>query len=157
MPRAVRQPEQELRFTRAAQSVPYWCASAMLVAAAVTWVASSFYRDLVPDLFQLLWALPALIGAVIAGRIALHLTRHAYLILTPLGIEILPLWRPQRSMQVVFWTEITDVETDPKQSRLTLHFDAQRRSGIHLTLRPIPRERRALLIRAVMERVGAKR
>jgi len=56
-------------------------------------------------------------------------------------------------MQVMYWQEIADAEADPKLSRLTLHRNQERTSGIHLSLRPISAERRELLVKAVMGRL----
>ena len=94
MAAGVQSPEKELRFTRSGQAVVFWVASAVLTAVAVTLAATSVYRDINPDLPHPAWALIPLVLAVVAARLAVNLTRHAYLILTPLGIEIFPFFRP---------------------------------------------------------------
>ena len=48
---------------------------------------------------------PLALAAVVA-RVAVGLTRHAYLILTPLGIEIFPFFRPAEGMRLVMWQEV---------------------------------------------------
>lgn len=153
MPMPLQQPEKELRFTRAGQALWFWLLAAVMASAAITLLAVWPYRPVNPDLPHPLWALLPLAAAAGAAKVAVHLTRHAYLILTPLGIEIFPFFRPQSGMRVVYWQEVALAEADPGRRRLTLHHDAARTSGVHLTLRPIPRERRDLLVAAVEARL----
>jgi hypothetical protein len=83
------------------------------------------------------WALAPLAAAACLARTALRLTHHAYLILTPLGIEILQFFRPAAGMQRVMWNELRDSETDSALTRLTLHRNPEKTSGIHLSPKPI--------------------
>ena len=151
---ALQHPEQELRFTRAAQSVPFWLITAVLGAAAITLLACSFYRNINPALPHPLWALLPLVPAWLSAKAAYRMIRHAYLILTPLGVEIFPLIRPQQGMRVVYWQEIDGMESNESQTCLTLHFDADKTGGIHLSLRPIPKARRELLVHALEQRIS---
>jgi hypothetical protein len=151
----IQSPQQELRFTRSGQAAGFWLAAAILAAAALTLAATSFYRGVNPDLPHPAWALAPLMAAIAAARLAWRLTRHAYLILTPLGIEIFPFLRPAAGMQLVVWQEIESMETDAAMKRLTLHRDTAKTSGIHLSLRPVRADRRALLAKAVEGRVKA--
>ncbi|WAC21449.1 hypothetical protein OVA24_08625 [Luteolibacter sp. SL250] len=153
MPDPIQSPEKELRFTRAGQAVPFWIAAAVLVAVSVTMLVSVFQRDFQFQ-FSQLWALVPLVLAWLAARLAIRMTRHAYLIFTPLGVEIFPLFKPEKSMRLVLWQEIHGAEVDPDLSRLTLHHDAEKTSGIHLSLSPIPRNRRVLLAKAISGRVS---
>ena len=146
-------PEQELRFTRAAQAVPFLLIAAVLFAVAMTMVVTSYYRDVNPDLPHPAWACLPLVPAWLLAKMAFRMTRHAYLILTPMGVEIFPLIRPDKGMRVVYWQEIDAVETDNSLTQLTLHFDADQTGGVHLSLRPIPKARRELLVHALEERV----
>jgi hypothetical protein len=151
----VREPAMELRFTRAGQAVPFWVLAAVLSAVAVTLAATAVYRDINPQLPHPAWALAPLALALLAARLAVRLTRHAYLILTPLGIEIFPFFRPASGMRLVVWQEMAAAEVDAAHTVLTLHHDAARTAGIHLSLKPIRADRRALLATAVIGRVGA--
>jgi hypothetical protein len=151
----IQSPEQELRFTRSGQAAGFWLAAAILSAAAVTLAATSVYRGINPHLPHPAWALAPLAAAIAAARLAWRLTRHAYLILTPIGIEIFPFLRPAAGMNLVAWQEIASMETDAAGKRLTLHYTAAKTSGIHLSLRPIRAERRALLVKALEGRVKA--
>lgn len=145
-------PEKELRFTRSGQAVVFWLSAAVIGAIAVTLIATSSYRDVNPRLPHPAWTLLPLACAVVLFRLAWRLTRHAYLILTPLGIEVFPFFRPGNGMQWVAWQEIASVEVNAARTRLTLHHDAAKTSGIHLSLRPIRADRRELLIKAVAGR-----
>ena len=147
-------PAKELRFTRAGQAVVFWVLGAVLTAVAVTVVATALYRDINPQLPHPLWALIPLVVAVLAVRLAAGLTRHAYLILTPLGIEIFPFFRPAAGMRLVVWQEIAAAEVNAATTVLTLHHDAAKTSGIHLSLKPIRADRRQLLATAVIGRIG---
>lgn len=152
----VEAPEKELRFTRSGQATLFWVAVAVLVSAGVTLLATSIYRDINPDLLHPLWALVPLALAVAAGRLALSLTRHAYVILTPLGVEIFPFFRPALGMQLVMWQELDHSSMSDDQNLLTLHRDSAESSGIHLSLRPIRRENRTLLAKAISGRLSPR-
>lgn len=152
-PPRVTAPEKELRFTRSGQALWFWLATVFLVATACVILVASSGRITEPDRIHPAWAIAPIALAWASSRIAIRLTRHAYLILTPLGIEIFPFFRPAHGMQMVSWGEIADAEANPKRHRLTLHFDAAHTSGIHLSLRPIREGIRPLLIEAIAKRV----
>ena len=150
----VQAPEKELRFTRSGQASLFWVGAAVLAAVAITLLATAIYRDINPRLPHPAWALVPLILAGGLVRLASGLTRHAYLILTPLGIEIFPFFRPSAGMRLVLWQEVNHAEVDEKLTRLTLHHDAEKSFGIHLSLTPIRADRRTLLAKAVIGRLS---
>lgn len=154
MPRPLQAPEKELRFTRSGQAPLFWIAAAMLVAGAVTVLGCWLWRDINLRWTHVLWVLAPLVPAVALVRVALHLTRHAYLILTPLGIEIFPFFRPAERMQLVAWGEIADAEINADLTQLTLHFNVGKTSGIHLSLKPIRADLRELLVIALGGRLS---
>ncbi|MCX6866656.1 MAG: hypothetical protein NTV46_10655, partial [Verrucomicrobia bacterium] len=123
-------PEQELRFTRSAQAVMFWIVSALFATVAITLGATSIYRDSNPQLPHPAWMLVPLALAVLAAWLAVRLTRHAYLILTPLGIEIFPFFRPAAAMRLVVWQEVAAAEMNTQATVLTLHHDTAQTSGI---------------------------
>lgn len=145
---------RELRFTRAGQAVKFWVGGAVLFAIGVTWVATAVYRAENPELPHPGWAL--LFFGVSAGALAVawHLTRHAYLILTPIGLEIFPFFRPAEGMRMVVWQEIVAADAGGEGTWLSLHFNRERSAGMHLSLKPIRKEARSLLVTAVTGRVG---
>jgi hypothetical protein len=150
----IQAPEKELRFTRSGQATAFWLAAAVLAAISITLMATSLYRQTNPQLPHPAWALLPLLLAAATVRIALGMTRHAYLILTPLGIEIFPFFRPATGMKLILWQEIHAADVNAKTTQLTLHHDAAKTSGIHLSLHPIRPDRRSLLAKAVVGRLS---
>jgi len=150
----VAEPHKELRFTRAAQAVPFWLAAAVCAVAALVLGAVSLYRPENPALPHPLWALLPLVLAWLCLRVAIRCTRHAYLILSPLGVEIFPFFRPVSGMQMVPWAQIAGAEVGERT--LTLHFNEEQSAGIHLSLTPIPRARRPLLAKAIEGRLTTR-
>jgi len=150
----VQSPDKELRFTRSGQAPVFGVLAAIFASVAITLLASAIYRTENPHVPHPLWALIPLSLAIISARTAMRLTRHAYLIFTPLGVEIFPFFRPQTGMQLMVWQEIHDAEVSPDLTRLTLHRNAEKSSGIHLSLKPIRRDRRVLLAKAITGRLS---
>jgi hypothetical protein len=149
----IAEPQKELRFTRSGQAVAFCVAGAVFCGVAVTLLATAYYRDTNPELPHPAWAAPCFVLAVGAFIVARHLTKHAYLILTPMGLEIFPFFRPATGMQSVFWQEISAAEIDPREKWLTLHFNAEKSAGMHLSLSPVRKKLRTLLVKAVLSRV----
>ncbi len=147
-------PEKELRFTRSGQAAVFWVIAAVLAAISITLLATAIYRDINPALPHPAWAVLPLLLAGVVAKMALGLTRHAYLILTPLGIEIFPFFRPAEGMRLVTWQEVAAAEVNEKCTRLTIHHNAEKSSGIHLSLTPIRADRRSLLAKAVIGRLS---
>ncbi len=150
----IQSPEKELRFTRSGQAIHFWIGAAVLAAVGITILATAICRDINPRLPHPAWALLPLALAGITVRLAVRMTRHAYLILTPLGIEIFPFFRPSEGMRLVLWQELDHAEVNEKTTRLTLHHDSGKTSGIHLLLTPIRADRRTLLAKAVIGRLS---
>lgn len=153
MPLPLQAPEKELRFTRSGQAPAFWIAAAVLTAAALILGVCSSYRSIDPRLPHPAWAVPPLVLAWLAARTAVRLTRHAYLILTPLGIEIFPFFRPADGMRMIAWSEIHDAEVTADLGLLTLHHNAERSSGIHLSLKPLRADKLPLLVQALAGRI----
>lgn len=149
----VAEPQKELRFTRSGQAVCFCVIGAVLCGVAVTLMATGVYRPAHPELPHPAWALPCLLVALGAFLLAHRLTKHAYLILTPMGLEIFPFFRPAKGMQMVFWQEIHAAEIDARGKWLTLHFNEERTAGMHLSLLPVQKKLRDLLGKAVLGRV----
>jgi hypothetical protein len=57
-------------------------------------------------------------------------------------------------MNLVVWQEIDHAEVNEKATLLTLHHNAEKSSGIHLSLKPIRADKRSLLAKAVLARVS---
>jgi len=143
----VAEAHKELRFTRAGQAAVFSVVASVLVMVALVFFLLSPYRADKPELPQPAWGLIPLALAIAGFRVALRCAKHAYLLLTPLGIEIFPFFRPDKGMQLILWSEIAGAEIDSQ--RLTLHFTAEKTAGIHLSLAPISPPRRELLAAAI--------
>ena len=152
----IQSPEKELRFTRSGQAAAFWLTAAVLAASGMTLLATAIYREINPLLPHPAWALLPIGLAVIVAKFALSLTRHAYLILTPLGIEIFPFFRPSQGMRLVVWQEVNSAEVNSGNTILTLHHNNEKSSGIHLSLKPIRSDRRSLLAKAVIGRLSPR-
>jgi hypothetical protein len=153
-PKKVAEPHKELRFTRIAQAQAFMVIAAVSFAFAllvtVTWLMGH------PS-FRWWMPLPFLVTALLLGRLAGRCARHAYLILTPLGIEIFPLCKPQDNLNLVYWSEIDDAEFDDELTVLKLHHTPEKKSGVVLSLRPIQPKKRPLLKKALAARLAEKK
>ncbi len=148
---SVAEPQKELRFTRAGQAVPVALLGAACAVAALLFVTFGLYRDETPAIPHPAWGLIPLSLALGLFWLAWHCARHAYILLSPIGVEIFPFFRPGANMQVIPWAQIAGADID--DARLTLHFSAEKSSGIHLSLSPISKDRRELLAKAIRGRL----
>lgn len=153
-PKPITEPHKELRFTRGTQASLFAllgtvCAVACLVLPLLHFIP----EDPVASWW---WTVVPLPFAILFFRLAIHCTRHAYIILTPLGIEIFPFFKARENLQVVSWSQIAAAEFN-ERNQLVLHFDGQRTSGIVASLAPLAPNRRKLLQRAVEGRMKERK
>jgi hypothetical protein len=153
-PREVARPEQELRFTRSRQAMTFLAAGMVIFClACLVFFTGAPVSDIAADQanHRSLWALPIMVPALSCFWAVVHCTRHAYIILTPLGVELFPFWRPSRNMQVIYWPEIRSAGVSGDLRTLTIKL----KSGqIMATLVPITRRARTLLKQAVEGRMA---
>lgn len=150
----VANPEKELRFTRVHQARWFAILGAMSFVAGLLLALLVMFRARFPDLPSPWWSLPCFVMAWLGFRIGLRCARHAYLILSPLGVEIFPFFNPVSGMQLVPWAHITEVEFS--RHRVTLHYNAEHTAGIHLSLRPLSPLGRKLLEMALHGRLASE-
>jgi hypothetical protein len=139
-------PFQELRFTRSRQAVTFVIAGVVflcLAAAAMLWWFQWVER---PGWLWLAALAPTLLSWACL-RSAVSMTRHAYLLLSPIGIEIFPFLRPARNMQLVSWSEIAHAAVTPDHRMLELSLTGG--GKIFITLAPVKRSAVPLLKKAV--------
>ena len=156
-PQVVAESHKEIRITRAKQSAQIFLAASISAALAVASASSMFthWGPNDPDFRSYIWlALVPLSIALLLTRAALHCLRHAFVILTPLGIEVFPLWRPSKTHQLIYWSELD--HCDFNQRRLTLHFDKEETSGVVLSLSPLTKQQISLLRKAIQSRTMSK-
>lgn len=152
--KTIAEPEKELRFTRARQATLFFFLTAVCLMLAIGSLFAAFLNLGWTDYyFQKNWwlALLPLIPAFIFLRTALHCIRHAYIILTPMGIEIFPFFKPQKNLQVIFWSELHSTET--KDENLILHNNPEKTSGTIITLKPLTENQIPLLKKAITARL----
>ncbi len=159
-PRKPANPEKELRFTRAHQAVLFWAlATVFACASAALFLASSDYLNALEAKVRLvnspLWGFLPVFPALFFAWVATHLTRHAFLILTPLGVEIFPFWKPKQNLQVLYWAEIKLAEVSEDADFLVIHLAGEGDSRVIISLAPIKLERRLLLKRAIEGRMAS--
>ena len=153
-PRLVARPEQELRFTRSRQAVTFLAAGMVILClAGLIFFTREPISGIASDQAEYpFWlALAVLLPAICCFWVVVHCTCHAYIILTPLGIEFFPFWKPSKNMQVIYWPEIeaTNISGDLKTLTLKL-----KKGQIMATLVPITVQGRQLLKQAVEGRMA---
>ncbi|MFT4549863.1 MAG: hypothetical protein ACI8XO_004148 [Verrucomicrobiales bacterium] len=151
-------PEKELRFTRSRQAIPFWITCLFFLVAACGIAAASTRWFSPPSGHRIVengwWALLPLVLAIVCLWAAVHLTRHAYIILTPIGIELFPLFFPSKNLNVVYWPEIEAIHFDDSRSQMII--DIAGGSKTFLTLAPIRKDRLALLVLGAEGRIAEK-
>jgi|GEM_PF-597662 len=153
-PKSVVEPHKELRFTRASQAQTFWVIGAIFGVLTVLLLANWLSGH--PS-FSWWMGLISLGVAAIFVRFAIQCTRHAYLILTPLGVEIFPLRKPEINLHLIYWTELADADFDEELTTLKLHYDAEKSAGVVLSLKPILEKQRPLHPVAAPEPAGSLR
>jgi hypothetical protein len=154
----IAEPHKELRFTRARQAMTFlFLGLAFVMAAIFLWVkATPIVGNAAGDeplIRSHLWGFVPLLVAIWCFWVAAHCARHAFLILTPLGIEIFPFWFPSKNMQVVYWTEVATAHVSEDSKTLTI--DREGGGGAVVSLAPVSAKQRPLLKRAVEGRIAS--
>ncbi len=152
-PKSIAEPEKELRFTRAAQAPLFFAVSVIFFVAtmAVFILSTQDWGMGGPLLDGWIWlCIPGLLICYALLRLGLRCTRHAYIILSPLGVEIFPFFKAKKNLQIIYWSQVADAEFSPDAQNLVLHFTEEKKSGVVASLRPIPERRRHLLEEALL-------
>lgn len=152
-PKEISEPHKELRFTRSAQASHFSLLAAICGGASATILILSLLLD--EFLLSSWWSLAPLPAAFIFFRLSLHCIRHAYLILTPLGIEVFPFFKPRKNLQVLYWSQISDAEV-VRNKQLVIHLNREKTSGIVASLTPLHPVYRELLEHAIAGRMAEK-
>lgn len=151
-PQKIASPEKEIRFTRAAQGRLFLVIVAVLINVSWgLWVLAHYQpAEQAPKLQGYGWlALLPWPLIIVLTRLATRCIRHAYVIFTPLGIEVFPLFRPEKTMMLVTWQEVAVIEMDPLEKKLLIHYNAEKTSGVIVSLAPILSSQRKLMRHAV--------
>ncbi len=149
-PRSVAEPEKELRFTRAGQAPLFYMIAALTVCGgmALLILSTQNWGMDEPPLRHWRWlGIPDILVGFWFLRLGMRCTQHAYIILTPLAVEIFPFFNARKSLRVIYWSEVHDAEV--VDGKLMLHFSEQKESGVIASLQPVPPRQRQLLKTAV--------
>ena len=113
--------KRELRFTRN-RSGAILTAAGFLLAATAAFLQLTGYDTITPYLPAPLWAMQAtaLVPAVLCLAAGSRCLKHAAVIVTPVGVEILPFLRTQRTMQWFFWQQIRSADREGGRLNLRL-------------------------------------
>ena len=139
-------PFQELRFTRSRQAVTFTTLGVIFLSVTVALGVLFWWQ--VTGWMRWLWLLLPLAAAVGCFRIAAHLTKHAFLLLSPIGLEVFPFFRPAQQMQLFSWGEIARIEVTEGDLLLILTLAGYEDSKVIIGLDPIPIRLRPLLRKA---------
>ena len=144
----MKSPEKELRFTRSQQAILFWAMGVGLTLTAAGLMVLTWWQLRHPPPWWL--ALVPLGLAAASFTLAWRLTRHAYLLLSPVGVEIFPFWRPIDNFQLLPWSTLSAADFSPDGRWLTLTLADYEDAKIILTLDPIKPTARPLLKKALL-------
>lgn len=144
---------KEVRFTRGGQAAVFVAVGVALVSLGAACAVLGIrwpWRDWPEPLLPSPWlGLVPLFPAVGLFYLAGRLARQPFLVFSPVGLEIYPLWRPEDHSQLVAWTEVARMSVQEKPERLVLDFAEVKDAGIVIHAAPIARSVRPLLRRTV--------
>ena len=156
-PKQLAEPEKELRFTRSRQAYVFYFSAVLTFALTMSlFILSTQNWGIEPPILQG-WVWPCIPGLILVWlllKLAVRCTRHAYIILSPLGVEIFPFYKAKDKMQMIYWGQIESAEVSDKE--LVLHYNKEKTGGVVASLQPIVRSRRRFLKKAI-EGTMAKR
>jgi len=146
-------PHHELRFTRAHQAVHFAVLAVVGLALFLglcllawrPWGAAG--GPLLRPWWLVLLPLPV-VGAALWAMV--WCATHAYILLSPAGVEVFPLLFPGRGFRLVPWGTIAGFRTDGRNVVL----DLTGGGGVVLALAPVRPSARPLLVTALRRRLG---
>lgn len=145
-------PEKEIRFTRTSQARSFAILAAFLIAIAVTLFATAFFG--VGSPVHPVAPLPFLLLAGGAFWLSFHCAKHAFLILSPVGIEFFPFIKPSQNFRLWSWSEFHHAEIIG--TKLYLHFNEEETGGAVISLTPMVASARKLLDVAIEGRMDER-
>ena len=92
--------------------------------------------------------------AVLFFLVAIHCTQHAFIILSPLGLELFPFWFPVKNFRMLYWSEINDAKINKEMNLLSI--ECNNGSKIFISIKPIPTKIRSYLKTAIDGRMQEK-
>jgi hypothetical protein len=149
-------PGKELRFTRSAQAAHFTSAVVVCLCLSFAGFSLAFWSwhadgsALLSTWWSALLPLPLVLVFL---WLALYCTSHAYIILSPVGIEIFPFWFPTENFRLVPWTQVAHARAE--NGNLIIDFPPLGSGGgIILSLSPLRPRQRELLWHVIERRLG---
>ena len=136
---------RELRFTR-----NLWGFLTLLLLALSlvnSYLIFSFYALYFTPFFLVLFGLCELSFLLLCAAVARYFLKYALYIITPLGIEILPLYKPRKNHQLIPWSEVEKYQRI-SPSKIAIKTPAQ---TFTLSLRALLPSSRQLFFKAMDE------
>ena len=158
-PKNIKEPEKELRFTRSRQAVTF-VGAGLISLCIVGFIWFQIYFKSLENNQNLTLIVPILLSIsliIITGIffwVAVHCTRHALIILSPLGLELFPFWFPVKNFRMLYWSEINDAKINKEMNLLSI--DCNNGSKIFISIKPIPTNIRSYLKTAIERRMQEK-
>ena len=144
---------QEIRFTRNAQAIHFFILALIFVCVGISLYCLSLdlWKTQEPVVDAPWYGLLTLPFIGLFVWIGTRLARHAYMIFSPIGIEIFPLFFPSKHMQVLYWQEIEDVALTPdaKMLEVTLLSAADHEQKVFIATAPMRPMSRALFAKTI--------
>ncbi len=142
--------ERELRFTRNRQAFGWMTLACTFFTTALF---TAFYITMVDDLYYtkvFYWY--AALQLVVSGALFYYATyclKHAYVILSPVGIDVLPIIYPSKRLKFIPWDSIYDISLSGAKTNLHLN------SGKTVTIKSgmMNKQTRAYFVQAITHRV----
>ena len=151
--------QKEIRFTRNAQAVHFFLLGLGFFCIGLTlWLLSLdvWTVSTGPVLESPWWALTTLPFIAASTWWGIHLAKHAYMIFSPVGIELFPFFFPSKNMEVFYWSEIGHVSFEANQGLLEISLAGEAERKVFVTTTPLNRASRALLAKTI-EGIQARR
>ncbi len=138
---------QEIRFTRNAQAVHFFVLALVFfcVGIALYCLSLDLWKTQEPLLKQSWYGLLTLPFIGLSVWAGVHLAKHAYMIFSPIGIEIFPFFYPSKNMQVLYWQEVEDVAITPDGKMLEVTLLSEGENKIFIATEPLRSKSRDLL------------
>ncbi|MGJ8723328.1 MAG: hypothetical protein ACSHYB_02130 [Roseibacillus sp.] len=148
----VSNPEKEIRFTRSGQARTFAIVGAIFVAIAATLFFTAVIGTGSP--IHPLYPLPFLLPAAGAFWLSFRCAKHAFIILSPVGIEFFPFFKPSQNFRLWSWSEFHHAEVIGKN--FYLHFNEEETGGAVISLSPMAENARQLLDVAIEGRMDER-
>lgn len=151
----VSEPDKEIRFTRSRQAIALLLVFSISTVILIIGVTFSLLPEPYgnKELIRFWYILPPLIAlSYFSLRLALHCIKHAYLIFTPMGLEILPLRHPEKNLNLIYWHQINTF--DVNKNAIVLHYNTQKTAGTVISLKPIHRKYHSFINKSLTRRVS---